>query len=311
MRKFFNGYYGAAGPYLIKYIDFLTETITRKNFKLHYYSDRVSGWLSYDEVLEAEKIYAAAEEAVKDDPTCAKRVRRERIPLDLVRLMYATENGKAKRFLKEKAAPIPENIMQLADEFVELTKNAGQYREGKAMGTYPDMIRNNLRQAIAPVTYVPEICKGKPLDSWDVFPAKGHRLHLGSCKLVNDPEAAVGQAIQMPGNTNEWGTQIPFPVQFYNADKQWKLVVRVRCDAAADDGNALSFGIYGTKLFFLTERVPVKQCKGQKYAVVETKPFSLKPLEGKNPFVWCAPPNRPLEEVAAVYIDEAILMQAE
>ena len=311
MNKFFKGYYGAAGQYLIKYIDFLTETINKKNFKLHYYSDSVSGWLSYDEMLEAEKIYAAAEEAVKDDAICAKRVRRERIPLDLVKLMFATENGKARRFLKEKAASVPEDIMQLADEFVELTKNAGSYREGKAMGTYPEMIRNNLRQAVAPVSYIPEICKGKPLDSWDVFPAKGYRLHLGSCKLVDDPEAAVGQAIMMPANHNEWGTQVSFPVQFYDADKQWKLVVRVRCDAAADDGNALSFGIYGTKLFFVSERVSVKQCKGPKYAVIETKPFSLKPLLGKNPFVWFAPPKRPPTEVSAVYIDEAVLMQAE
>ncbi len=313
MEKFFNGYYGAAGPYLLKYIDFQCDEIQKKNFWLHYYDDSSKRWFSYDKLLEAEKIYSAAEDAVKDDATLSKRVRRERIPLDLVKLMYIADIGRARRFLKQNAMQVPENIMQLADEFVELTKNAGNYKEGVPMGAYPEQIRTNVKNALETAEYVPEICKGRPLDSWDAFPAKTYRLHGGpdSCRLVDDPAAAEGKAIRMPGNERDWWIQVPFPLEYYNAEKQWKLVVRVRCDAAANDGIAVKYGIWGKDLFYISETVSVKQCKGSKYAIVETKPFSLKPLLGRNPIFWFAPPDRPLTEVEAVYVDETIFMEVE
>ncbi len=315
MEKFFNGYYGAAGKHLIKYIDFLCDELQKKNFWLHCWADSTKGWLSYDRLLEAEKIYSAAEDAVKNDDVLAKRVRRERIPLDLVKLMYVADIGRARRFLKQNAAPVPvpENILQLADEFVELTKNAGNYREATRMGGYPELVRTNVRNAVSTAAYVPEICKGKPFDCWDVFPTKTYGLIGGpnSCRLVDDPSAAMGQAIRMPRNEKDWWIQVPFPIEYYNADKMWKLVVRVRSDAAADNGIAIHFGIYGKGLYYIHQTIDVNQCKGTKYVIVETKPFSLKPLLGKNPIFWFAPPNRPLTEVAAIYIDEAVLMQAD
>ena len=206
------------------------------------------------------------------------------------------------------------HIQKLADEFVELTKDAGQYREGRAFGDYATNLQKSIRNLIGVSTYIPEICKGLPLNAWDVFPVTGFNLHGEGnwVKMVNDPAAAQGKALRMPCTHREWAAQTnTIPIQYYDAEKKWKLVVSVRCDAAANDGDALHFGIYGTNLFFLNENIPVAKCKGEKYVRFESKPFSLKDIQKKSPYIWFAPIIRPREEVEAVYIDEPVIMQAD
>ena len=314
VNKFFDGYYGAAGQPLLKYINFLCDAVEKAQYNLRCYNANVYGWLTPKQVMEAVALYAAAEEAVKDDPILAKRVRRERLPLDLVQIMYAQEMSRTKRFLGKDADLDLNNIVKLADEFVELTKGAGQYREGRAFGDYAVNLQKNVRALVGASTYVPEICKGKAMDTWDVFPVISFNLHGEGnwVKMIDDPAAAQGKVLRMPGNHREWAAQTnAIPINYYDTEKQWKLVVSVRCDAAANDGDALHFGVYGTGLFYINENIPVAKCKGQKYVRIESKPFSLKPLIGKSPYIWFAPVNRPLDEVEAVYIDEVVIMQAD
>ena len=313
MEKFFNGYYGAAGPHLIRYIDFLCDAVEKAGYNLRCYNDTVVGWLSPAQAEEALKIYSMAEAAVKNDPVIAKRVRRERIPLDIVRLMNAAEFGKAKRFLGKEASAIPSDIMKIADEVVAMTKDAGNFREGTPMGNYAENLRESVAVVLGADSYVPEICKGRPLDSWDVVTVPQYRLFgIGRLsKIVDDPEASGKKAVWMPAKHKEWATQGQIPIQYYNRNKQWKLVIRVRCEGTANDGQALTYGVYGNGFFDYNWSVSVPQCKGKKYVTTESMPFSLDPLIGKSPYIWFAPPQRPPEELSAVYIDEAVLMQVD
>ena len=313
MQKFFDGYYGPAGKYLLQYIDYLCDAVEKANYNLRCYNDTVTGWLSPQQMDVACAIYAKAEEAVKNNPIIAKRVRRERIPLDLVRLKNAADNGRAKRFLGKDAPALPDDIMTIANEFVELTRNAGNVRESGPIGNYAVNLRDSIAVVLGAQTYTPEICKGKKPDTWDVITPSQFRLHaIGRLsKIVDDPEAIQKKAVWMPGKHKEWATQGQFPIELYNKEKQWKLVVRVRCDAATDKGIALQYGLYGTGNFYKNWSIKVSDCKGSKYKVIESEPFSLKPLVGKSPYIWFAPVSRPPEEVAAVYIDEAIFMQVD
>ena len=240
VNKFFDGYYGAAGQPLLKYINFLCDAVEKAQYNLRCYNANVYGWLTPKQVLEAVKLYAVAEEAVKDDPILAKRVRRERLPLDLVQIMYAQEMSRTKRFLGKDADLDLNNIVKLADEFVELTKDAGQWREGRPFGDYAVNLQKSVHALVGASTYVPEICKGKALDAWDVFPVISFNLHGEGrwVKAVNDPAAAQGKVLRMPGNHKEWAAQTnAIPINYYDTEKQWKLVVTVRCDAAAKDGH--------------------------------------------------------------------------
>ncbi|MBO4345258.1 MAG: DUF4838 domain-containing protein, partial [Victivallales bacterium] len=311
MKKFFDGYYGPAGKHLMDYIDFLCDAVEKAKYNLRCGNDTVSGWLSQEQLAEAAKIYAAAEEAVKGDEVLAKRVRRERLQLDLAQLMGAAEFGKAKRFLKTKDYRIPQNIFQIADEFAEMVKNAGQYREGTPMGNYGESIRDRVRTALGVEEYVPESCKDRQPDSWDAFPVSNFRIFGNLAKQVDDPEAVLKKAARMPNTHYEWGVQIQVPVNLYNPEKNWKVVARVRCDAAADNGKAMNFGVYGQGVFLWNESVDVAKCNGTKYVTIESKPFSIKPLLGKPTVIWFAPVQRPPEEVKAIYIDEVLLLQAD
>ena len=311
MKKFFDGYYGPAGKHLMDYIDYLCDAVEKSGYNLRCYNDTVSGWLSPMQIAEAAKIYAAAEEAVKGDEVLAKRVRRERIPLDLVQLMSAADYGKSKRFLKVDAVPMPKNILQIANEFAEMVKDAGNCREGTPVGDYGNAIRDNVKNALGIDEYVPASCKDRQPDSWDVIPVSHFRLHgVGHLATsVDDAEAVFKKAIRMPNTHHEWAVQAQFPVNIYNAEKNWKVVARIRCDAATDEGPALQFGVYGHGLFYKSQVVDVVKCKGKKYVTIESEPFSIKPLIGKSPYIWFAPVQRPPKEIEAVYIDEIILLR--
>ena len=312
-RKFFDGYYGAAGEPLLKYIDYLCDCVEKANYNLRCYNIDAFGWLSLEQTEEAARLYARAEEAVKGNEVLAKRVRRERLPLDLVRLMYAIKYPRIQRFRKEIQVPSLQEALKLADEFVELTKQGGNWREGVAFGDYATNLRSTL-QATSDSLQVPEICKGKPLDSWDSFPVSSFRLYQEGnwSKRVDDPMAIRKKAARMPCNHNQWAVQADLlPINFYDTSKKWKLVVRVRCEGNATSGDVLHFGLYGTGRFHYSQAVKVADCKGTEFAQIESKPFSLAELLDKVSYLWFAPIQRPLSEVEAIYIDEAILMQAE
>ncbi len=311
-RKYFDGYYGAAAPHLLRYIDFICDTVEKSKYNLRCFTQDVFGWLSYEQLQEALAIYAQAEEAVKGDAVLAQRVRRERIPLDLVTLQYAIRLNKQQSFKKNVTLPSKNELLALADEFIELTKDAGRWRESAKMGNYAINLKESLELAYGDVT-VPEICKGKPLDSWDCFPVASYRLHGEGtlAKQVQDPAANGGKAIQMPCDHFEWATDAGVPIEMYDSDKKWKIVARVRCEGDSNDGNALTFGIYGKGLFHYQRPVKVSECKGKEYAIIESDAFSIKELQGRETMIWFAPPKRPKSELQYVYIDDVILLRAE
>ena len=64
MREFFNGYYGAAGPHLLRYIDFLCDTVEESGYNLRCYNGSVAGWLTLEKLDDALALFKKAEDAV-------------------------------------------------------------------------------------------------------------------------------------------------------------------------------------------------------------------------------------------------------
>ncbi|MBP5640496.1 MAG: DUF4838 domain-containing protein, partial [Victivallales bacterium] len=312
-RKYFNGYYGAAGPHLLRYIDFLCDAVEKSKFNLRCFLQDTFGWLSEEQVDEAYKIYALAEEAVKGNKVLEQRVRRERLTLDNVRLMSVFMQSKRYRFVHDKPLPANQDMLKLADEFIELTKKAGRRSENTLFGDYAITMKENLETIYNGKTDIPEICKDKPFENWDLFPVISYRLfHEGRwAKRVKDPAARNGKAIRMPNNHFQWATDVKVPIELYDSSKKWKLIVRVRCEGNTNDGEALSFGIYGKGLFHYSQNVKVSECKGKDFATIESAPFTINELKGRDTVIWFAPVKRPPEELEAIYIDDVILMKEE
>ncbi|MCR5380891.1 MAG: DUF4838 domain-containing protein [Lentisphaeria bacterium] len=308
-REFFNGYYGAAGPYLLAYIDYLCDTVEASGYNMTCYNMDVNGWMRPENLRKALELYAKAEQAVADDPVLAVRVRRERLSLDQVCLMSITNMLRKERFTGKKAVlPIADPV-KLADEFVELTKNAGNLREGVPFGHYGETLRQGVVAAIAKSNYVPTRCKDLPIDRWEVFPVIGFNLsRIGTwVDMVDDVAAAQGRAVRMPTTHHEWAMQCPFTADCYDRSKPWRLTIRVRCEGASKEGFAVGYGLYdrGARKDMFMKWVPAKDCNGTQYVEITTEPFMM----CEQPLLWFAPVNRSPEDVSHVYVDEAILIR--
>jgi hypothetical protein len=75
MKEFLDGYYGAAGPHLMRYITLLDAAAHRNpNFWLGCFNDNTQGWLMLKDVHAAVRILDQAAGAVAGNETLTKRV---------------------------------------------------------------------------------------------------------------------------------------------------------------------------------------------------------------------------------------------
>ena len=97
MNDFLNGYYGAGGVFIKKYIDKLTFEIMKTGEWLDIYGHPVSHaktFLSAENMLEYNKFFDAAEDAVKNDFSILQRVKVCRLPIQYAMM----EIGKSDMF---------------------------------------------------------------------------------------------------------------------------------------------------------------------------------------------------------------------
>ena len=313
-REFFNGYYGPAGPYLLDYLNFLCDLVETRGTRLPCIYDTPDFFLSHEDILPARELYAKAENAVRGNRKFARRVRRERLGLDLAYLNSITTNLHRKRILGEPFQVDKAEALRLAKEFIRLADywKAGQFRELVPFGDYARVIRHRLKSALEPENWKvsPEI-RALPKTDWDYLPPS-FAIHVRSgiwCHYIPDPLAPCGRALRIPNTHNRWAFQGQLPEFYAKAHKKWRFLVELRCDASAASGDALSFGLYDelAKTDIYTRTVKVSELKPGKYTVIETPPVAL----GEKQMFWCAAVRRPQTEVANVYISAITMIAAD
>jgi hypothetical protein len=97
MREFLDGYYGAAGPWIEKYIAGLRDALGKSGAKLDIYEPpavHAGGYLSGGEVARYSEWFDRAEAAVAANDTLLERVKTARLPLQYAML----EIGKSDLF---------------------------------------------------------------------------------------------------------------------------------------------------------------------------------------------------------------------
>jgi hypothetical protein len=303
--EFLNGYYGAAGPLLRRYLDFREDAVAKAGTFLRCYMADTSAWLSGDQLVEASKLYAQAEAAVADQPELAARVRRERLALDHAWLQrWHTLEREAR--LAGKPFAGPKDPKALCDEFVALCNHyqANQYREGGSFAGYAA----RLAARFGPPAKVPEICRNLPEGDWLDVQDGEFTLHGEGrwATAVADPKASDGRAIRMPGNHPQWAVQWPVSRSF-DGTQRWHVYVAVRCEGDATDGQALSAGLYDGKARRgrVQTRVDVAELADGEYHLVDLGVQA--PSEGC--YMWVAPPDR-AAGIRAVYVDRMLFLRA-
>ena len=304
VAEFLKGYYQAAAPHLSAYLDVIQEAGARSDKHLGCFLADTSKWLTLDDLNQATRLFDQALKSVTSDPVLESRVRRERLPLDHAWLLryYALKrqsSTQAKEFLG------PQDPQAACDEFLRLARQwkAGQYREGRPLGEYEEMLRRKFR-APAPA---PEQCRDLPQDAW--FDIQDNEFQLAKqgewSKLVDDPQASDGHAASMPGDHHEWAVSCHISADLGTAS--WRCYVVVRCEAPAAGGPAMTMGIYDgeARRGVAHRQVSVAELAGKGYQAIDLGVHELRP----GMYVWVAPPKRP-GEVTAVYVDRIFLVRA-
>ena len=304
IEEFLNGYYGAAGPHLLAYLDRIHDAAERSGVYLRCFMPDTSRWLTLDDLNDATRLYNAALDAVRDQPELLERVRRERLPLDSVWLnryhalrRQATRDGKP--FLG------PEDPAAARDAFIALARkhNVGNYRERYPFAEREKQLLRKFRPAGPP----PEPCKELPREKWlDIQDNEFHLHKKGEwTDDVADPAASDGHAARMPGRHREWATGMPMSADFADGSP-WQVFAQVRCDATADDGAAMTLGIYDSdnRRSVAHRRLDIQDIRGEKYTTIDLGAHALTP----GMYFWAAPPERP-DDVQAVYVDRIFLIQ--
>jgi hypothetical protein len=84
VREFLVGYYGAAAPWIAKYVEGLEAALSRSGARLDIYEPPVAhadGYLSIENVTAFNEHFDRAEAAVRDDAATLERVKTARLPL--------------------------------------------------------------------------------------------------------------------------------------------------------------------------------------------------------------------------------------
>lgn len=312
--EFFTGYYGAAGPGLLKYLDFLCDTIEKSGaFLPTVYADP-GFWLSFEDIVKARRIYEDAEKKVAGQQPFAARVRRERLSLD-----YAYLNSVAAKVKRDRLNGIPDGInrtevMALADEYIVECKkwNILQFREHVPFAGHDIQLRDKLAAAFnIPIGKLEQIAPAikNPKTCWDYLaPAFFIHTRAGNwCFYEDDKAALAGKTVRMPNRHNQWAFQGLLGDAYAKKCRKWKFLVELRCDAKIPSPNmAMAFGIYDQqkrKELYL-RMVTIDECRGDKYVFIETPPIEL----GEDPMFWCAPERlRKGGEAFNVYISSVLM----
>ena len=141
MKEFLDGYYGAASPYLQKYIDLLDEIIHRDGGKhLSCYLTSTEGWLTLEDLNTATNLINQAATAVAGDATLSKRVRRLRYSVEVVWLERYEE---FKKEAAEKGIAFlgPKNPQVLLKHLEKIQHEVGQYKEGRQFSEYMEKLK--------------------------------------------------------------------------------------------------------------------------------------------------------------------------
>ena len=317
--EFILGYYGPeAGPIVKEYLTLIHDRAETSNVYLGCFRAGTQ-WLDAATLFQAQALMEKAVAAVKDD-TIRNRLRRDKMPIDLVMLRnYHTFRRKAER--DGQSAPLPDNPKALVEEFAARCKEFGvtSYDEGGGIKKL-DEVLEGLKQKFGPAAPAPEFCNDLPKSSWyDVQNFEFSTHELGKWTFLVDDEAASNKrAVKMPGNHFEWATSYTFDDSLFelkseksnDAPPTFKIYAAVRCEASVDNGAAMTLGIYdyGLKKGVTSKSVPVSEIKGKEYKWITLGSVSLPQGAEHSYNFWFAPPKRP-DEVDAVYIDRIVVIR--
>ena len=330
LDDFLNGYYGEhAAPLLKEYMNLLVGRAEESGVYLGCFRNNTADWLDYDTLCKATALMNRAidvtVQALGTDSPEAWRLRREKMPVDYVWLM---DYHALKRHAAVNTLPFmgPQDPLEGCTAFFALSDRFGNtaYREYTHLHGF-DEFKTNLMQRFGKAAAPPDVCVGLPEGSWIDYQEFEFNVHKanGWADFTNDDAASNGRAVRMPGDHFEWAvsqqldaTILKMSLSGGNNDPPaqsdpagvptYRVYAAVRCEAVANDGPAMTLGVYDpkTRRGLGQKALRVGEINGGEYKLIDLGEFQLTP----SCYLWAAPPKRP-GEVTAVYVDRFIVVR--
>ncbi len=240
--EFLNGYYGAAGPYLQRYLDLIHDSAEKTGMYLGCYNGNLS-FLTLPVMNQATLLFDQAEKAVAHDPVLAKRLRRDRMPLDYAWLMRY-EGLKQEAEANNASFGGPSDPAKLCKDFISLAREwkVGQNSEGHPFEAFVP----ELEARFGPPPPTPEELSKLP--AGDCIVVQDADFQLAGVPdwvaITQDSAASDGSTARMPGGHTQWAVQYQITDAVARKLKgNYKCYAVIRCDTG-DRGGAFRCGLY-------------------------------------------------------------------
>lgn len=305
IREFVHGYYGAAAPPLLDYIELIHNEAEAQNTYLTCFSPTTIAFLNMPLLTKADKLLEQAEAAVKDEPALLERVQVARLPVRYVwaRRWHEFQDQAA----REKIAwPGPADDIENCRTFLDVAKSAGvtMISEGGQLAAFEHRAIGLGRSSSPP----PPGCETLPRDQWiDLQDATFNLASEGVwAALERDELASDKVAARMPGDHHQWAVQQRLTGKPLDPQATYDVFVAVRVQKTGDGGRAFSAGIYDTKGragLGQIDRTCAQISDGQ-YHVYKVGSTRLH----DEVYLWVAPADNP-ENVQQVWVDRFWLVR--
>jgi hypothetical protein len=307
--EFLRGYYGAAAPHLKAYLATIQKSFDARNKRLSISNNDFS-FMDLDTTNDAIQAFDAAAKAVQSDEVLSSRVRRARLPLDIVTLQnYRTLQRVAARENKTFLGPKdPSAAMQ---DYITTAKKFGASLWGEGV-TFDSVLPQleGMYPPGAPPAPLPEWAQKLPAaDVIDLQQDQFRLYRVGELSgVADDPESSDGKVVTVIGDTIEWAIQAPLSLLTGEDNTKWRIFVLARADTtegATKTGTGFRAGLYdpNTKKSTDTAAVPLEKVAGGKYQSVDLGAHEL----NSGMFVWFAPTKNPA--VSRIFVDRIILIR--
>ena len=225
LDRFFKGHYGAAAPFLRKYLEMSEDAVADKpGVRFTIWERNRPDIYSYDFLSHARELFRKAELAVKDDPIRLKNVRLQAfVPI----CTYLDHRGEETRWIW--VTRNPEKFKDCSDVKDDLAYAFSFIEEMKKDGDFRLAITRERNDRILQVWNKMRDFK-RPEVGCDVVTVGVHDLnftHPNFGELVKDPEA-FGCECFRAFNTEDWRGPVMFPFCNVAYDEDAKYQVRFR-----------------------------------------------------------------------------------
>lgn len=306
--EFLNGYYGAAGPYLKKYIQLVQQSFDSQHRTLNSFNDDFS-FMTLDVMNQGQKYFDAAMHAVQGEKVLLDRVRREKLSLDLCWIKFNKALRKVALAEKKDFLGPPDSQKALAD-FLQTYRSFNPGAMGLGDASLEKMLPQ-LQADVAPDVSLPEFAKNYA--AINVIDLQAAALKPSPIKdvatLVEDNSASGRRAMALNGASNTWAASSYLEnYSMILKNSRWHAYAMLRFELnpqEKDTGSAVTIGAHDRThgKYFSQKSIPLNAITDNKYYLFDMGKF----VPDGNTQLFIATGNNPA--VKKIYIDRIILLR--